>query len=157
MVLGGETRLEALLPVGGAVQGGTVTLSSGVGPWLGPVGIQVGPVARLEQVTWSEAGVALPSALLLGGRGTLSADLGSRVQLYGGYEHTWVTGDARAWATEPAWLGGAAVRLGWLQLRGQGSLRTVGEDQVWGVGLGVRLLPQLDDLDDGSGEGQERG
>lgn len=73
--LGGQTDLTAIFPIGGAT-GRRFVLSSQVGPWLGPVGLRLGPVVRSDRTEWRSAGLTLEDALLVGGRSTVSVALG---------------------------------------------------------------------------------
>ena len=56
--------------------GRRLVLSAQVGPWLGPVGLRLGPVVRSDRTEWRGAGLTLEDALLLGGRATVSLALG---------------------------------------------------------------------------------
>lgn len=71
----GETELRALAPVGGAT-GRRFALSSVVGPWVGPVGLRLGPVVRSDRVEWRNADAVLADTLALGGRVDLSLEAG---------------------------------------------------------------------------------
>ncbi len=73
--IGGTTELTALFPVGGA-RGRRFVLRSTVGPWLGPVGLRVGPVLRSDRTDWRVADRLLDDALLVGAGATVTLAAG---------------------------------------------------------------------------------
>lgn len=118
--VGGETRLEASAPVGGAV-GRRLALSTRAGPWFGPIGLRVGPSLRWDREDWG--GRVLADAGLLGVGASLTADLGP---LTG-----WVGAEPafRAWGERPA-----AADPAWPNL---------GVETTFDAGLGARSGPLL--------------
>lgn len=68
----GETALRISAPIG-AARGYRIDLWSSHGPWLGPVGVRIGPALRYDREEWDEV---LPAALAFGGTADLSLDAG---------------------------------------------------------------------------------
>jgi hypothetical protein len=116
--LGGESRLELLAPIGGAT-GYRLELGTRAGPWLGPVGLRVGPLLRVDRERWGEE--LLPTALLAGGGADLSLLLGP-VVLMAGFEPVWMLAGERASATG-------------------GPLPALGAETTWRAGLGTTGQP----------------
>lgn len=116
--LGGESRLEITAPVGGS-SGYRVELGTRAGPWLGPIGLRVGPLLRADRERWGEA--LLSRALLLGVGLDLSLLLGPLALTAG---------------VEPAWslLGDRAPAA-------SGPLPGLGAEAAWRAGLGTTGKP----------------
>lgn len=147
--IGGDTVLEATAPVGGA-SGHRVALSSVVGPWLGPVGLRLGPGLRWDRTDWGDGGV-LDTGLGLGPRLSATAALG-QLRPSVGLAADWFVAGARTpadpatatlpvlghettWSAGLAWLGRpVAISL-------QGDWRETAVGPVIDVGLGLHLRP----------------
>jgi len=115
--LAGSTELRASFPFG-AAYGRRFVLSSTLGPWLGPLGVRVGPVVRSDRVGWRSADVLNPDTLALGGRGDLSVGVG-RVRATFGLEVAWLAlGDRPPADPERA------------------TLPVIGDETAWRLGLG---------------------
>lgn len=69
-----EIGVKATLPVGGAV-GRRVEAFAGIGPWLGPVRVQLGLHVRSEREQWRQRSLDLQDALLIGGDLQVALDL----------------------------------------------------------------------------------
>ncbi len=137
--LAGETRLSADTPLAGA-SGSAVSLSTLAGPWIGPVGLRLGPILRYEQARYEDA--TLDPALLVGGRGILSVEAGSLCPYIGAGLDTIISGQ-RPGDLEPIALLGLARERGWVRLAGQGSFQQTAQGLRWTVGLGISLTPHL--------------
>ena len=137
--LAGETRLSADIPLAG-VGGSAVSLSTLAGPWIGPVGLRIGPILRYEQARYEDA--TLDPALLVGGRGILSVEAGSFSPYIGAGLDTIIAGQ-RPGDLEPIALLGLARERGWVRLSGQGSFQQTAQGLRWEVGLGINLTPNL--------------
>ena len=137
--LAGETRLSADIPLAGA-SGSAVSLSTLAGPWLGPVGLRIGPILRYERASYEDA--ILDPALLAGGRGILSVEVGSFYPYIGAGLDTIIAGQ-RPGDLEPIALIGLARERGWVRLSGQGSFQQTAQGLRWEVGLGIQITPHL--------------
>jgi len=135
----GETRLTADTPLSGAT-GGAVALSSLAGPWLGPIGLRLGPAIRYEHADYGDA--VLDSAWTVGGRAILSAELGPIGPYIGGGVDTVIAGD-RPDGIEPIALIGLSHEKGWRRLSGQGSLQQTSQGARWLAGLSLQITPHL--------------
>lgn len=147
--VGGESRLEVTAPIGGA-RGRRIELNTVAGPWLGPVGVRLGPSLRWDRDAWFD-GALLDNALAVGALGTLSVGAGP-VRVYGGVEPAWLVAGTRS-AADPAeatlpvlgdettWRAG----LGWIDRPVnwtlEGALRETAAGSVLEVGLGVHFRP----------------
>lgn len=116
--LGGESALRLTAPVGGAA-GWRVELGTQAGPWLGPVGLTVGPVLRAERERWDEE--ELGAALLGGGIADVSLDAGP-VGVFVGVEPL------------AALAGGRAPAVG-------GPLPALGAETAWRAGVRFPIGP----------------
>lgn len=138
--IGGEERLEVSAPIG-AERGRRVELAVAAGPWIGPVGVRLGPTARWDRADWG-AGVVLDDALLVGAGLDLSVR-GGPVAATVGVEPAWVVVGERApagsLADELAWRAGA----GWLghpvELLADGVLRETAAGAIVEGGLSVHV------------------
>ncbi len=141
--LAGETRLSADVPLAGA-SGGAVALSSLAGPWLGPIGLRLGPAISYERADYGEA--ILDPALTGGGRAILSAELGPVSPYLGGGLDAVLAGE-RPGALEPIALLGLSREKGWLRTAGQASLRQTAQGLRWEAALSFTLTPHIDSGD----------
>jgi hypothetical protein len=148
VVVGGETRLEASAPVGGA-RGYTFALGHFAGPWVGPVGVRIGPDLRADRAVWGDE--TLPATLALGPQLTLSLDA-KVAQAFVGVEPAWYLAGERApvdWSASPlpgvgddtTWMAGVAVPVGIFHWMAQGSAQATPLGSVWEAGLGVHFQP----------------
>lgn len=149
--LSGHTELQATAPIG-AASGRRFVLSSTLGPWAGPVGLQVGPVLRSDRVAWKTPDLVLADTLAVGGRADLSLQAGAwRASL--GMELAWLAlGDRPpadpATARLPVLGDETAYRVGlghqgdrWLVVvRGTWRETAIGAEIDAGLQLGLRLL-----------------
>ena len=144
--LGGESRLDFAAPIGSA-KGYRAELSTKAGPWLGPVGVWVGPWLRADRELWGDDDLA--PALLLGPSADLSLLLGP-VVLSAGVEPGWrVAGDrARALSgplpslgAETAWRAGIGTTEAALQLSLDLVERQTAIGAITELGLTLRLRP----------------
>jgi hypothetical protein len=144
--LGGESRLELLVPMGGAT-GYRVELGTRAGPWLGPVGLRVGPLLRLDRERWGEE--LLSTALLVGGGADLSLLLGP-VVLLAGVEPGWavagerpdaLSGPLPALGTETAWRAGLGTTGQPVQFSLELTDRQTAVGPVIEASLSMRLRP----------------
>jgi hypothetical protein len=142
---GTEERVSLTAPIGGA-KGYAADASILVGPWLGPVGLRVGPVARLDRWNWGD-GVVLDDALGVGVLGDVSVVLGKAV-VTAGVSPTWLLTGDRGPASdvfllglgdETSWRGG----VGWIGRPLQWSLDLEARDTavgtLWSGGLALQL------------------
>lgn len=116
--IGGETRFEMSAPIG-AARGYRLELSTRAGPWLGPVGLRLGPLLRADREQWGDE--ILDTGLILGGSADLSLLLGPIVLLAG---------------VEPGW----AV-IGERPAAVSGPLPALGTEQAWRAGIGTTGQP----------------
>jgi hypothetical protein len=144
--LGGETSARIGAPLGGAT-GYRLDLGSAHGPWLGPVGLRVGPALRVDREQWGEAELA--AAALVGGSVDLAVDAGP-LSLWTGVLPLWALGDARPEAqdpllpvlgTETTWRLGASGTVGRIDLGLELATRgtAIGALTEATVNLGVKL------------------
>lgn len=140
--LSGETRLDLTAPVAGA-KGRNVQLVSTVGPWLGPVGVRVGPVLRYDR--WESEAALLDDALAVGVRATLGLDA-ETVKPWVGVEPVWlVAGEREAWSAgvgELGLLAGVqyALRMAHVGLSGQYRKTSMGD--FLQIAFTVHVRPQ---------------
>ena len=138
----GETRLDATAPVG-KMQGHHLQLTSTAGPWLGPIGIRLGPTVRHDR--WENEAASLPSAFSAGARVTLGLDAGL-IKPWVGIEPVWLINSQRtAWSEGIGELG----ILGGVQLAGNslhygltGSLRQTSAGPLTQVAFTVHVRPR---------------
>jgi hypothetical protein len=137
--------LSADFPVGPDTHGRDLRLGALVGPRFGRVSLQLGPAVGEHELHW--AGGDLAPSWMVAGQAALSIDIGLVSAWIG---HTaWSAADgARAPADgwpglgdEPEWAGGAAIRLGALQLRSELSHRDTAVAPLWRADFGVRIQP----------------
>ncbi|MEQ1503794.1 MAG: hypothetical protein ABMB14_16255 [Myxococcota bacterium] len=136
--LGADVTLRAVAPVG-AASGYRFELGAAAGPWLGPVSLRLGPLARADREIWATA--ALEPAVSIGGAAdvTLAAGFVSAVV---GVTPLWsVTGTQRA---ETAVRGGLGVDLDKLVLTVQVADRWTAIGPIVEAGLGLQLRPFQD-------------
>lgn len=142
--IGGETSLRASAPVGGA-RGYRLELATTAGPWLGPVGIRLGPALRIDREAWG-ADVLLPAASL-GGSVDLSLDLGPFAVL-AGVQPLWDLSDVRtpdptgrwpAIGTDTAFRAGVAASVPLADLTAEVVDRVTPIGPVVEINLGLRL------------------
>jgi hypothetical protein len=109
----GATSLGASGLVGG-VRGWEFSLSTEVGPWLGPVRIGVGPQLLSDRVVSPVRDDLLIAALLIGPRATVSVDAGPLL-FWGGVAPQWAVagtrGDWKPGLTELGVHGGVSARF----------------------------------------------
>ncbi len=101
---GADVGVRATAPVGRAT-GYRVEAHGLVGPWLGSVGLRVGPTVRADRTAWRPKGeeLLLDDAVLVGGRTVVAFDLGS-VSPYVDVEPAWAVAGTRQAAASPALL-----------------------------------------------------
>ena len=141
--LAGETSLSVDTPLSGA-SGSAVALSSLAGPWLGPIGLRLGPALRYESADYGDA--VLEPAWTAGGRAILSAELGHFSPYIGGGIDAVLAGE-RPGSVEPIALIGLSREKGWRRLSGQGSLQQTAQGTRWLAGLSLKITPHLPDND----------
>lgn len=107
---GGETVARISAPAG-AASGLRLDAASTHGPWLGPVGLRVGPVLRLDREVWGAE--ELPFGASLGLAADLGLDVGP-VALSAGVQPLWPLAPDRE--RETAWRGGVRVAPGAFEL-----------------------------------------
>ena len=144
LALAGETRLAADAPLSGA-SGGALALTSLAGPWIGPIGLRIGPAVRYERADYGEA--TLDAALTAGGRAILSAEIGSVSPYLGGGIDRIIAGD-RSGEFEPIALVGLSREKGWVRLAAQGSLQQTAQGVRWEAGIGIQITPHLSSAED---------
>ncbi|MFT5684904.1 MAG: hypothetical protein ACI8RZ_005849, partial [Myxococcota bacterium] len=130
LALAGETRLSADVPLAGA-GGSAVSLSTLAGPWIGPVGLRIGPILRYERADYGEA--MLDPALTGGGRAILSAEIGRFSPYVGGGLDAILAG-TRPGSLEPIALVGLSREKGWVRLSAQGSAQQTAQGIRWEAG-----------------------
>jgi len=98
---GADVGLHASAPIGRAV-GYRVHAHGLVGPWLGPVGLRVGPTVRADRTRWTIDGTdhILDDAVLVGGRAVLAFDIGSLAP-YVSVEPAWTVAGTRPSPVDP--------------------------------------------------------
>lgn len=135
--LGGETTLRATAPAGGAT-GYRFELTSLHGPWFGPVGLRIGPLARADREVWG--GDELPSAFGLGGAADVLLDAGP-IAAWVEAAPSWTVAGTRPSGTALDGRAGIGVTAGrWdVSLELAAHFAGVGPVVDGGVGLGVRL------------------
>ena len=141
--IGGETSLRAAAPLGGAT-GYRLELATTAGPWLGPVGIRLGPALRVDREGWG-SDVLLP-ATSLGGSADLALDLGPLAVL-AGVQPMWDLSDARSDATgrwpaigtDTAFRAGVAAKVSVADLSAEVVDRVTPIGPVVEINLGLRL------------------
>lgn len=101
--LGGETVAGLTAPLG-AARGYRVDVASTHGAWLGPVGLHLGPVLRVDREQWGSE--VLDDGILLGGAADLAVDVGP-VAISAGALRLWPVRGAR----EAEWTWRAGVQL----------------------------------------------
>ena len=99
---GADVGLHASAPIGRAV-GYRLHAHGLVGPWLGPVGLRIGPTVRADRTRWTVDGTdrILDDAVLVGGRAVLAFDIGSLAP-YASIEPGWAVAGSRAVAADAA-------------------------------------------------------
>ncbi len=146
--VGGAVALSADFPIGAAF-GRRLEAVGQVGPWLGPVGLRIGPAVRWDRITWrrgapGDTPATLPDALLVGARASLTVELG-RVSPMVGVEPAWaVLGDRVApedpllpvLGTETAWMAG----INWLARPVTLGLRATWRETAIGAELDTFLM-----------------
>ncbi|MFK7929685.1 MAG: hypothetical protein AB8H79_15945 [Myxococcota bacterium] len=144
---GGESLLWAEGHVGG-LKGATLGLSSTAGPWLGPIGISLGP--RFDLTRYVVDGAIAPTAPMLGGQANVAVDAGS-VMAWVGIAPMWSLNKSRldgvgplpTLGTETEWSGGVSVDFGTLQPRVHATYRSTSLGPVGTIGLGIQITPEL--------------
>ena len=98
---GADVGLHASAPIGRAV-GYRFHAHGLVGPWLGPVGLRVGPTVRADRTRWTVDGTdqVLDDAVLVGGRAVLAFDVGSLAP-YVSVEPAWTVAGTRSAPVDP--------------------------------------------------------
>lgn len=139
--VGGEERLTLSAPVGGA-RGVALGASVVAGPWLGPVGLRLGPSLRHDHLDWRPT--ELPAATAAGAVADLSL-LAGKLVVTGGVEPMWLVGGDRRPADDAlpgdewSWRAG----VGWLgrplQWTIDGEARSTVIGTVWSGGLSLQL------------------
>jgi len=143
-----DVRLTA--PLGG-VTGYRVHTALTAGPWLGPVGLRVGPTARVERSTWASGTLVLDSAVQVGGKATLALDLG-RLKPYAEVEPVWdvtgvrpeasaVTATLPVIGTDTTWRAGLGWHTGWVVWSAHGAWRETALGRMLDIGIGIHLRP----------------
>jgi hypothetical protein len=140
--LAGETRLSLAAPVGGA-KGRSIELTSVLGPWLGPIGVRVGPALRWDK--WQSDAASLSDALALGARATLAVDA-EIIHPWVGVEPVWlVAGQRDAWTPgigELSFLGGLNYAMKAAELGLQGTWRETSAGRWLDVAFTVHVRPR---------------
>lgn len=139
---GGEERGWVAAPVGG-VSGYGVGGQVVGGPWIGPVGLRVGPTLRADRADFGD-GVVLRGATAVGASADLALALGS-LTVTGGAEPAWLVSGDRTPAADGApgdewtWRAG----FGWqgrpLQWALDGEARATAVGTVWSGGLSLQV------------------
>lgn len=120
--LAADLGLRATAPVGEG-NGRRVELAGHIGPWLGPVRLELGAVARWERERWLAGSLELADAVHVGPE--LTAGLDARVlQLSLGVQPGWQVVGERPPAKD-----------------GDPVLPTLGDETVWSASLGIPLVP----------------
>ena len=125
----------------GAAAGGRLHAHATAGPWLGPIGLRLGPTLRWDRQSWTDSVDTLEAALLVGARATLSLDVGP-VAPYVSVEPSWVAAGDRAGApvSDETWLGaGVSCQLGWLTAGAHVTRLTTSIGDIFGAGLSVAI------------------
>lgn len=145
------SELSAQFPFG-AADGRRLELSSTVGPWIGPVGLQIGATARTDRVRWRNANAELPGTLAVGPRGDVALQVG-RLRASLGLEVAWlllgdrpaadpetailpVLGDETAWRASLGWQGDRWF----VGVRGTWRETAIGAEVDTNLSLGLRLF-----------------
>ncbi|MCO4747491.1 MAG: hypothetical protein KC912_22005 [Proteobacteria bacterium] len=140
--LAGETRLAMAVPAGGA-KGRSIELTSVLGPWLGPVGIRVGPALRWDK--WQSDAASLSDALALGARATVAVDA-DIIHPWVGVEPVWlVAGERDPWSAgvgELSFLGGLNYAMKAAELGLQGTWRETSAGRWLDVAFTVHVRPR---------------
>ncbi len=147
----GQTSLRATAPIGAAT-GRRFELNSTVAPWIGPVGLRIGPVVRSDRVRWRTPELELVDTLAVGGRADLALELGAW-RAFGGIEITWLVAGNRppadpATAILPVVGDETAYRLGvgrqgrrlLTALRGNWRETAIGAEIDVGLQFGLRVF-----------------
>ena len=93
----GRGAARAVGPLGGET-GRRLSLAVAAGPWLGPVGLRLGPVAAWDRADWGDE-VVLGNAWLVGAGLDLSAAAGPFAATVG-MEPVWLAAGTRGAATQ---------------------------------------------------------
>ena len=117
-----------------------MALSSLAGPWLGPIGLRLGPSVRYEHADYGDA--VLDPAWTIGGQAILSAELGPLSPYIGGGVEAVIAGE-RPEGVEPIVRFGLSHERGWRRLSGQGSLQQTTQGTRWLAGLSLQITPHL--------------
>ncbi|MCB9683462.1 MAG: hypothetical protein H6738_19265 [Alphaproteobacteria bacterium] len=148
---GGEELVRVSAPIGG-LKGRRVDAEIVGGPWVGPIGLRVGPTLTWDRLDPGGDLPVLEDAVLVGGLVDLSAMLGP-VVLTAGLQPAWVVGGERVGADpeavplpvlgdETTWRAGVGLIGDHLELLLGAALRetAIGPIGEGTLGLRVRLL-----------------
>ncbi len=150
---GADVGLHASAPLGQAT-GYRLHAHALAGPWLGPVGVRVGPTFRADRTRFTQGGdelAVLDGAALVGGRVVLAFDVGSLAP-YVDLEPAWAVAGTRARPTDPVLLpalgtetrygGGLTLQGSFLALTGRAHWTETGVGRVLELGAGLAFRPR---------------
>jgi len=150
---GADVGLHASAPLGQAT-GYRLHAHALAGPWLGPVGVRVGPTFRADRTRFTNGGTELAlldDAALVGGRVVLAFDVGSLAP-YVDFEPAWAVAGTRARPTDPVLLpalgtetrygGGLTLQGSFLALTGHVHWSETGVGRVLELGAGLTIRPR---------------
>jgi hypothetical protein len=146
---GGNIGLVATAPIGQAT-GFLVHGEALAGPWLGPVGLRVGPTLKVERESWVQGDALLDTALLVGGRAVLTVDAGVLKPFVEVEPNAVVAGERASvpspvllpvLGTETTYGAGLGLHTGWLYMTGKVHWRETAVGRLLDVGVGITLRP----------------
>ncbi|TNE88365.1 MAG: hypothetical protein EP330_14875 [Deltaproteobacteria bacterium] len=140
--ISGETRLDLTFPVG-AAKGRSLELASTAGPWVGPVGLRFGPVARFDR--WESDAALLDDAFAMGLRATAGLDA-KYVKPWVGIEPVWLlSGPREAWSAgigELSYLAGVQYAARMAHFGFAGSMRQTSVGNLYRIAFTVHVRPR---------------